>query len=268
MSGAVVTAAFVMCSVGAFYLLEDKFSDYARAFLRVGVVVGAIACIFQIFPSGDLHGKYLAHHQPATTAAMEGLFNTAKGAPMVLMGQPNVENQRIDNPLVVNKVLSFLIYGTTSAEVSGLNTFPKDQWPTNIPLLFFAYHIMAGLGTYFVALMVLAIVWLWSGKLFHAKWLLWPLMLSFPLPYVANIAGWMTAEVGRQPWLVYGLMRTTQGYSQFVSTGNTLFTLLGFMGLYAVLSILFVFLIYAELARGPQRTPASGIHTGAPVSAA
>ena len=116
--------------------------------------------------------------------------------------------------------------------------------------------------------MLLAIIWLWRGTLFHAKWLLWLLMLSFPLPYVANIAGWLTAEVGRQPWLVYGLMRTSQGYSQFVSTGNTLFTLLGFMGLYAILSILFVFLIYAELARGPQRTPAAGIHTGAPVSAA
>ena len=268
MSGAVITADFVMCSVGAFYLLEDKFSDYARAFLRVGVIAGVIACIFQIFPSGDLHGKYLAHHQPATTAAMEGLFKTEKGAPMVLMGQPNVENQQIDNPLVVNKVLSFLIYGTTTAEVRGLNTFPKDQWPTNIPLLFFAYHIMAGLGTYFVVLMLLAIICLWRGTLFHAKWLLWLLMLSFPLPYVANIAGWMTAEVGRQPWLVYGLMRTSQGYSQFVSPGNTLFTLLGFMGLYAILSILFVFLIYAELVRGPQRKPASGINTGAPVGAA
>ncbi|MGC1869368.1 MAG: cytochrome ubiquinol oxidase subunit I [Acidobacteriaceae bacterium] len=268
MSGAVITGAFVMCSVGAFYLLENKFSAHGRAFLRVGVVAGVIACIFQIFPSGDMHGKYLARHQPVTVAAMEGLFKTEPGAPMVLLGQPNVENQQIDNPLVVNKVLSYLIYGTTRAEVKGLESFPKDQWPTNIPLLFFAYHIMAGLGTYFVALMVLAVIWLWRGTLFHAKWLLWALMLSFPLPYVANTAGWLTAEVGRQPWLVYGLMRTTQGYSQFVSPANTLFTLLGFMGLYAMLSILFVFLIYAELARGPQRTPASGIHTGAPVSAA
>ena len=268
MSGAVITGCFVMASVGAFYLLENKFSAHARAFVRVAVTVGVLACIFQIFPSGDMHGKYMAHHQPVTTAAMEGLFNSQKGAPVVLMGQPNVEQQQIDNPLAVNKVLSFLIYGTTSAEVQGLNSFPQDQWPTNIPLLFFSYHIMAGLGTYFVVLMALAALWLWRGKLFTSQWLLWPLMLSFPLPYIANIAGWMTAEVGRQPWLVYGLLRTAQGDSQMVSSANTLFTLLGFMGLYAVLSILFVFLIYAEIAHGPQRAPAKDVQSGLPVSAA
>ena len=268
MSGAVITGCFVMASVGAFYLLENKFSAHARAFVRVAVTVGVLACIFQIFPSGDMHGKYMAHHQPVTTAAMEGLFNSQVGAPVVLMGQPNMEQQQIDNPLAVNKVLSFLIYGTTSAEVQGLNSFPQDQWPTNIPLLFFSYHIMAGLGTYFVVLMALAALWLWRGKLFTSQWLLWPLMLSFPLPYIANIAGWMTAEVGRQPWLVYGLLRTAQGDSQMVSSANTLFTLLGFMGLYAVLSILFVFLIYAEIAHGPQRAPAKDVQSGLPVSAA
>ena len=117
--------------------------------------------------------------------------------------------------------------------------------------MFFSYHIMAGLGTYFVLLMVVAAFLLWRGKLFRARWVLWPLMLSFPLPYIANTAGWMTAEIGRQPWIIYGLMRTSEGYSKYVSAGNGLFTLLGFMGMYTILSILFIVLVYRIVDQGP-----------------
>ena len=255
MSGAVITGAFVMSAVGAFYLLNNRFEEYGRVFLRVGVIVGFICSVLQVFPTGDLHGRYLAKHQPITTAAMEGLFRTEKGAPMVLMGQPDVEHQRIDNPLVVNKVLSFLVYGTTEAQVEGLNTFPREDWPTNIPLLYFAYHIMAGLGTIFIAVTALAILSLWSKKLFQMRWLLWVIMLCLPFPYIANTAGWLTAEVGRQPWLVYGLMRTSVGYSSNVSAANGLFTLLGFMGLYALLAIFFLFLVHREVDHGPTPNP-------------
>src|SRR5215831_5316202 len=126
MSGAVITGAFVMSAVGAFYLVEKKFVEHGRVFLRMGVIAGVIACILQVFPTGDLHGRYMAWHQPVTTAAMEGLFKSETGAPIVILGQPDVERQQIDNPFVVNKVLSFLIYGHTTAEVRGLNEFPKD----------------------------------------------------------------------------------------------------------------------------------------------
>ena len=252
MSGAVVTGSFVMCAVGAFYVLEERFSEFGRIFLRVGVLAGLISCTTQIFPTGDLHGRYLAKHQPAAMAAMEGLFNTQRGAGIILVGQPNEEQQAIDNPLVVNNVLSFLIYGTTEAEVQGLDQVPREQWPEPLPLLFYSYHIMAGLGTYFVLLMVIAGFLLWRGKLFTSRWALWPLMLSFPLPYIANTAGWMTAEIGRQPWLVYGLIRTSEGYSKYVSAGNGLFTLLGFMGIYSVLSILFILLISRIVQEGPE----------------
>lgn len=259
MSGAVITAAFVMCAVGAFYELEDRFADAGRIFLRVGVIAGVISCVAQIFPTGDLHGRYMAKHQPVAVAGMEGLFQTQRGAGIVLMGQPNEETQKIDNPLVVNDVLSFLIYGTTKAEVQGLDQVPRDQWPQPLPLLFYSYHIMAGLGTYFAALMIVAAFFLWRGKLYTTRWILWPLMLSFPLPYIANTAGWMTAEIGRQPWVVYGLLRTSEGYSKYVSAGNGLFTLLGFMGIYSVLSILFVVLVYQIIAKGPDVGPAGPI---------
>lgn len=251
MSGAVVTAAFVMCSVGAFYVLENRFSEYGKIFLRVGVVAGVISCSTQIFPSGDLHGRYLAKHQQAAVAAMEGLFHSQKGAPIVLIGQPDEENQTIDNPIAVNDVLSFLIYGTTRAEVKGLDQFPRDQWPAPLPLLFYCYHIMAGLGTYFVLIMIIAAFLLWRGRLFQTRSVLWALLLSLPFPYIANTAGWMTAEIGRQPWVVYGLMRTSEGYSKYVSASTSLFTLLGFMGIYTVTSILFIVLVYRIIDRGP-----------------
>jgi cytochrome bd ubiquinol oxidase subunit I len=151
----------------------------------------------------------------------------------------------------VNDVLSFLIYGTTAAEVKGLNDFPPEDRPSPQPLLYYSYHIMAGLGTWFVLLMLVAAIFLWSGKLYSARWMLWPILLSFPLPYIANTAGWMTAEIGRQPWLVSGLIRTSQGYSIHVSAGNALFTLLGFLGMYSILSILWIVLVYRFIRTGP-----------------
>ena len=251
MCGAVVTASFVVAATGAFYLLEKSHEEFGRLFLKIGVIAGLISSIVQIFPTGDLHGRYVAKYQPAAIAGMEGLFRTQTGAPVVLIGQPDESAQRIDNPLAVNDVLSFLIYGTKSAEVKGLNEFPRDQWPAPLPLLYYSYHIMAGLGTWFLVLMLAAGLLLWRGKLCSARWILWPILLSFPLPYVANTAGWMTAEIGRQPWLVYGLIRTAQGYSIHVSAGNTLFTLLGFLGMYAVLSILWIVLVYRFIRTGP-----------------
>jgi cytochrome d ubiquinol oxidase subunit I len=251
MCGSVVTAAFVMSAVGAFYVLDKRRAEAGKLFLRVGVIAGLLSCIAQIFPTGDLHGRYVARYQPAAIAGMEGLFRTQTGAPIVLLGQPDMEQQRIDNPLAVNDMLSFLIYGTTAAEVKGLDQFPRDQWPTTLPLLYYSYHIMAGLGTYFVLLMVIAAILLWRGKLYNSGWILWPILLSFPLPYIANTAGWMTAEIGRQPWIVYGLMRTSEGYSKYVSAGNSLFTLLGFMGIYSLLSVLWIVLVYRIIESGP-----------------
>ncbi len=170
----------------------------------------------------------------------------------MLIGQPNVDQHKIDNPLVIPNALSFLTYRAWTAEVKGLNAFPEDQWPSNISLLYFSYHIMVGLGTIFIAIAVVAAFLLGRGKLFSSHWMLWILLLSLPFPYIANTAGWITAEIGRQPWLVYSLMRTADGYSKTVSAGNGMFTLLGFMGMYTVLGILFLFLVRREIEQGPE----------------
>ena len=260
MTGSVVTAAFVVSAVGAFYLLENRDGEYGRIFLKVGVVAGVLASIAIVFPTGDLAGKYVARHQPAAIAAMEGLFKTEAGAPIVLIGQPNEETGQIDNPIVVNDVLSFLIYGTTRAEVKGLDQIPRDQWPDAVPLLYYSYHIMAGLGTWFVLLTTVSALLLWRGRLHTSRWMLWALLLSFPLPYIANTAGWMTAELGRQPWLIYGLMRTSEGFSDKVSASNGMFTLLGFMGLYTLLGLLFTVLVYREISTGPEADGARALN--------
>ena len=251
MCGAVITGTFVMASVGAFYLLWGKYEEHGRIFVRVGVTVGIVASIIQLFPTGDGQGRLLAHKQPTTLAAMEALFESSNNAPLVLIGQPDVPQRKIDNPLVLPGMLSFLTYRRWEAGVRGLNAFPPDTWPDNIPLLYYSYHIMVGLGTMFIAIMVVSAFMLWRGSLFRARWMLWVLLLSLPFPYIANTAGWMTAEIGRQPWLVYGLMRTADGYSKMVSAGNDLFTLLRCMGLSMVLGILFLFLVRREIENGP-----------------
>ena len=253
MTAAVLTGALVIAGLGAYYLLLDQHERQARLFVRLGVTVGLIASIVMIFPTGDAEGKQVTELQPVKLAAMEGLFHTEQGAGIVILGQPNVETQTIDNAIAIPGILSFLTYRHWSAEVQGLDAFPPDQWPDAIPLLYYSYHIMAGLGTLFVAELVIAGFLLWRGKLWRTRWALFLLMLSTPLPFIANTAGWMTTELGRQPWLAYELLRTATGSSPTVSGGNVLFSLIGFAGMYVLLSILWLVVMVQEIVRGPQQ---------------
>lgn len=251
MTAAIATGSFVMAAVGAVYLLAGCHVAHAKTYVRTGVVAGALASVLLITPTGHESARQVFEHQPIKGAAFEGLFRSERGADILLIGQPNLETMTIDNPLVVPSALSLLVYYDLYANVKGLDAFPPQEWPDHIALLYFSYHIMAGLGTWLVAVMGLAVLWLWRGRLFASGWLLWLLVLSAPVPYIATTAGWMTAELGRQPWLVYGLFRTTEGISPLVHSGNALFTLLGFLGLYLALGLLFVLLVVEMLRRGP-----------------
>jgi cytochrome bd ubiquinol oxidase subunit I len=251
MSGAVVTASFVMAGLGAYYLLVKQHIDYARIFVTLGVIMGLIASIFQLFPSGDLEGQQVTIHQPTKLAAMEGLFQTEKGAGIVIIGQPNTDRGTLDNPIIIPNVLSFLTYRRWTAVVKGLNDFPANQRPDNVALLYYSYHIMVGLGTIFIAIMGLAFLLLWRGRLFTTTWMLWGLLLAMPFPFIANTAGWFTTELGRQPWIVFGLLRTISGSSPVLSSGNVLFTLIGFAGMYVLLGLFYVVLVVYEALRGP-----------------
>jgi cytochrome d ubiquinol oxidase subunit I len=252
LAGSCLTAFTVTASLGAFYKLMRTHDAHAEKLLRVGVIGGMIAAISMAVPTGDLQARLVIKHQPIAFAAMEGHFHTEDSAGLALIGQPNMDTMTLDNPVVVPSALSFMTYQRFDARIEGLTSFPRDQWPDNVPLLYYSYHLMVGIGTLLIGLMSFAVFMLWRKRLLVTRPLLWALTLALPFPYIANTAGWLTAELGRQPWLIYGLMRTRDGTSTVVSSGNVLFTLLGYMGLYALLSLLFFFLFVRIVTRGPS----------------
>ncbi len=252
-AASLVTTSFVIAAVGAFYLLNGRQVEYGKLMLRSGVIAGLISSVLVAFPTGDWSAKNVVKYQPVTFAAMEGLFETSEGgAEIVLIGQPNMLARKLDNKIAVPNVLSFLTFQRWHQPVQGLDQFDESLWPTNVPGLYYAYHIMVGLGTLFIVLMAVAAYYLARGSLFSRRGVLWALLMAFPFPYIANIAGWYTTELGRQPWLVYGLLPTAEGSSFMVSSGNTLFTLLGFVGLYFLLGLLSLLLAGRIVYKGPR----------------
>jgi len=249
---ALVTGSFVVTAVGAFYALRRLHPIQARLYLRAGTLTALVASVLVAFPTGDQQAKMVGRHQPVTLAAMEGRFVGGPVAGVAVVGQPNIAGRRLENSIEVPGALSFLAYGTFQSYVHGLEEYPEDAWPDNIELLYYSFHVMITLGTIFILLMAYAGFQNWRGRLESSTLLLWVLMLAFPFPYIANTLGWMTAELGRQPWLVYGLFHTRDGYSKVVSNGDTIFTLIGFAGLYFVLGLLFLFLVGREIAHGPD----------------
>jgi cytochrome d ubiquinol oxidase subunit I len=257
MGGAAITGAFVLAAMGAYYLLNGRHMRFARTSLSVGVVAALVLTLLQIFPTGDRQAANVAEHQPSTFAAMEGIFQSEKGAPLVFIGNPNTEKRKLESTIGFPDGLSFLTYKRWSANVRGLNSIPVRDWPSSVPLVYYSYRIMVGLGTILLVIAGIGVFLLWRRKLFQARWALWMLMLSFPFTYIANIAGWTTAEAGRQPWTVFGLQRTADAASpsSSVPAGTGIFTLLGFAGLYLLLGILYLLLIVRIVNRGPDEEP-------------
>ncbi|HEV3156066.1 MAG TPA: cytochrome ubiquinol oxidase subunit I [Candidatus Baltobacteraceae bacterium] len=251
MTGAVVAGSFIVAGVGAFYLLARRDESFGRRFVRTGVCAGLIFSLIVIFPTGDRNGADVTAYQPIKLAAMEGLFRSEEHAPLAIIGMPDTVHQTLIDPIIVPSLLSYLAYGNFDAGVKGLSAYARAEWPP-VELTYYAYHVMVGLGTIFVFLMVLGAFLLWRGSLFRARWYLWALLLAMPFPYVANEAGWTVTEVGRQPWIVYGLMRTADAASTNVAAGETVFTIIGFVGMYFALGLLFIMLTLREIGLGPD----------------
>jgi cytochrome d ubiquinol oxidase subunit I len=254
MSGAALTGAFVMAAMGAWYALNGKHERFARINLTVGVTAALIFCGLQIFPTGDQSAASVYHHQPSAFAAMEGVFKTEKGVPLVIIGNPNTDTRKLESMIALPKLLSFMTSHHFTTKVTGLDDIPPNLWPNSVPLVYYSYHIMVGLGTLLFALAAVCAFLLWRRKLFTSKPALWGLLLAFPFSYIANIAGWVTAEAGRQPWIVWGLFKTTEAASpsSSVPAGTAIFTLLGFAGLYLLIGILYLMLLVRIVARGPE----------------
>jgi cytochrome d ubiquinol oxidase subunit I len=238
-------------------------------FVRIGVIAGLVFSLTSLLPTGSFQGETVARLQPAKMAAMEGLFETQDRAGIAIIGMPDTDRRELMDPIVIPGVLSYLIYGDFRATVVGLNDIPEDQHPP-VEIVYYAYHIMVGLGTMFIAVFAAAAFLLWRGRLFGSRGMLWVLMLAMPFPYIANHAGWVVAEVGRQPWVVYGLQRTADANSLNVTAGMTYFTLVGFMGLYALVGLLYLFLLARIVNQGPEHgeehLPLGSVGTGAAVA--
>jgi cytochrome d ubiquinol oxidase subunit I len=253
MSGAAISGAFLLAAGGAFYMLQGRHLEFSRICLRVGVIGALIFTVLQIFPTGDRHARQVAHYQPSTFASAEALFETQNGAPLVIIGNPDTTRRKLDSSIEMPRFLSFLTSQRWDARITGLNDIPPDRWPSSVPLVYYAYHIMVGLGTILLVLALLGVALLWRGRLFTARPMLWALMLAFPFTYIANLAGWTVAEAGRQPWVAWGLQRTAAGASPegSVPAGSGIFTLLGFAGLYVLIGLIYVLVLARIVAAGP-----------------
>lgn len=247
--GAWQAGSFLVVSVSAWYLLKKKHEAFAKASLRVGLAVGLVASLLQLV-SGDSSAKGVAKNQPVKLAAMEGLYETTTNAPLVLFGWVDEKNERVTGPAIPG-MLSFLTYGDASKAVTGLKEFrPEDRPP--VQRVFQFYHLMVGIGFGMIGLAVVGTFFCWRRALFEKRWMLWLLVFSVLGPQLANQAGWFSAEMGRQPWIVYGLMRTSEGLSAVVKAEAVLGSLILFMFIYLLLFAVFVYLLNDKIQHGPD----------------
>ena len=247
--GAWQAGAFLVVSVSAWYVLKNKYTDFARASLRVGLTVGLIASLLQLI-SGDSSARGVAKNQPAKLAAFEGLYNTESNAPLTLVGYVDEKDQKVVG-LQWPGLLSWLVAHNTQATVTGLDAFPpQDRPPVEASFLFF--HGMVGVGFAMIAIAALGCFYSWRKVLFEKRWLLWILVFSVLGPQIANQLGWFAAEVGRQPWIVYGLMRTPEGLSAVVKANVVLTSLILFTFIYFLLFAVFIYLLNDKIQHGPD----------------
>lgn len=247
--GAWATGAFLVVSVSAFYLLKKKHEDFARRSLRIGLTVALTACVLQVV-TGDMSAREVAKYQPAKLAAFEGLYNTESNAPLTLVGYVDEKDQKVEG-LQAPGLLSFLADHNVHATVTGLDAFPpQDRPPVEACFLFF--HGMVGIGFTLLLIAALGCFLSWRKKLINHRWLLWILVFSVLGPELANQLGWFAAEVGRQPWIVYGLLRTPDALSAVVRANTVLTSLVLFTFLYFLLFAVFIYLLNHKIQTGPH----------------
>jgi cytochrome d ubiquinol oxidase subunit I len=249
LSAAFITGAFLVVSVSAFYLLKKRHAEFARNSLKIGLIVAACASLLQLV-TGHSGAESVSENQPAKLAAFEGHFPESAPADMYLLGWVDEDHQKTVG-LKIPGMLSWLIARDFSHPVTGLRSFaPEDRPPVN--LVFQTYHLMVMIGMLLILLTLLGLYFWWRGKLFEQAWLLRIYVVAVLLPQLGNQLGWASAEVGRQPWIVYGLMRTSDGLSKVVSSGQTAFSLILFTLIYLLLFALFIFLLDHKIRSGPD----------------
>ncbi|NAS11949.1 cytochrome ubiquinol oxidase subunit I [Poritiphilus flavus] len=247
--GAFLAGAFLILSVHAYYILKGRFVDISKKAFKITLVVATVFSLGQLV-TGHSSAEGVAENQPAKLAALEGHFDASAPADMYLLGWVDKEKQEVSG-IKIPGGLSFLLDYDFDSPVTGLNAFPEEDRPSQLNAIFQFYHIMISIGM-FLILLTLYSCYLWfRGKLFDRRWLLWIFVFTAILPQIANQVGWFAAEMGRQPWVVYGLLRTSDALSQAVSANQILFSLILFMVIYAILFLLFVYLLNKKIKQGP-----------------
>ncbi|HOX25783.1 MAG TPA: cytochrome ubiquinol oxidase subunit I [Candidatus Krumholzibacteria bacterium] len=246
--GAWQAGAFFVISVAAYYLLKRRHEAFARASIRVALAVAAVASLGQLV-SGHSNAVMVAEHQPAKLAAFEGIYETGASADLTIVGWVDEENRTVRG-IKIPGLLSWLVGGGTDTVIRGLDEWPASDRPP-VQLTFQSYHWMVAIGMVLIALAWGGALLAWRGQLFRWRWLLWIYVLAVLLPQAANQLGWAAAEVGRQPWIVYELMRTADATSDTVTAGQVLFSLILFTVIYLALFVVFIVLLDQKVRKGP-----------------
>lgn len=250
LSGAWLAGATLVLSVSAYYLIKKRHEDFAKASIKIALGLLLFASLFQLF-TGERSAVGISKYQPEKLAAFEAHFDSSSVAPFYLFGWVNENEQQVQFGIGIPKMLSFLVHGNFTTPITGLNAFPaSDRPPVNIVFQF--YHIMVGIGMTLIAIGLISVYLLWKKKLFSNRLMLNVFVASVLLPQIANQAGWFAAEIGRQPWIVYHLLRTSEGLSKSVQADQILFSLILFTIIYCLLFALFIFLLDQKIKHGPE----------------
>ncbi len=243
-----LTGAFLILSISAYYIIKKRYLDHSKSAIKVGLIIAIIASFLQLI-TGHSSAVGVSKNQPAKLAAMEGLFETQGNAPLHIFGWVDEKEQKVKYGIAIPGLLSWLVHFDASKPVTGLKEFPpEDQPPVNI--VFQSFHIMISLGILFIIVSIIGIVLWATNKLWTTKWFLWVLVIGVLLPHIANQTGWIAAEVGRQPWIVYGLLRTSEGLSKTLTPESVWFSLILFTLIYLLIFLLFIFLLDRKIKQG------------------
>jgi cytochrome d ubiquinol oxidase subunit I len=260
--GAFILGSFFVMSIAAWYVLKGRHQEFARRSFTGALLLGTFASLGQLV-SGHFNADMVAHHQPAKLAAFEGHFHTGEGGSALhVVGWPDEENRRVRFGIAIPGMLSFLIHQDFNEPVPGLDELEPDYGSPPVWLSFQTYHVMVGLGMLFIASTLYGSWCLWRRTLFQKRWLLWYFVFAVGLAFVANETGWISAEVGRQPWVVYptpdatgaitGGLRTSEAVSEVVTAPMVLGSIIMFGFLYVLLFVLWVFLLDRTIKKGPE----------------
>jgi cytochrome d ubiquinol oxidase subunit I len=247
--GAFIQGSFLVMSVAAFYYLRNKYQHFAVRSFIIALFIALIASVSQLI-IGHRHAEVVAEYQPAKLAGYEGLYETSSEAPLYILGYTDPDTKKTIG-IKIPGMLSYLLYGDKNAEVKGLSEFPESDWPP-VGMIFQTYHIMVGLGFLFIGLTLVSMFYLIRGTLFNQKWLLYIYVGSVILPVIANQFGWVSAERGRQPWIVEGLLRTSEGISKSVTAEEVLVSFILFVLVYSLLFVVWIYIMDKEIRHGPE----------------